>query len=297
MLEKTLIFPAKYGFCGGVIRAISMIEKALKEYTPPVYVHHPIVHNEHVVKYFEDKGVVFVDDLNDIPKTTNPVFLSAHGSPLSLKKEAQNLNLKTIDAVCPLVEKIHIFIKEKELEGYQIILIGSKRTHQENIGTMGQVSSPTRFISKTEDIKKLPFSEKDKLCFVTQTTLSVDETKEIIKALKKHFPQVIGMPLGNICRATTDRQESLKNIIQKNDLKTVIILGSKTSSNTKNLVKTAQRAGVQSVALISTLQDLKQDILKEEKIGITAGASTPQSFIEKVLKQISQWYKIEIQKN
>ncbi len=293
---KILFFPRKYGFCGGVIRAISMIERALKKYSPPIYVHHPIVHNEHVVLYFEEKGVIFVNDLSEIPKTENPVFLSAHGSPKILFEEAEKLNLKVIDCVCPLVKKLHEFVREKNKLNYKIILIGSKKNHKENIGTLGQISSPIFFINKVEDIKNIPFLKTEKLCFATQTTLSINETKKIIEKLKSSYPNIEGMTEGNICRATTERQLGLNKIIKNNKLNTVLVVGSKTSSNTKNLVLTAKSAGANSVFLITKTSDMTKKMLNEAKIGITAGASTPQSLINRILEKIKTFDKIEIKK-
>ena len=228
------------GFCAGVERAITMVEEALKKYGKPVYVRHEIVHNKYVVEDLKSKGAIFVEELDQIKNKKRPVILSAHGVPKSVPLQAQELNLVYHDATCPLVSKIHREVEYFESKNLTIILIGH-RNHPEVIGTMGQISSKIHLVEKKNDVAKLKLNLSTKVAYVTQTTLSVDDTKSIIQAIKERFPNVIEPKKDDICYATTNRQEAVKKIAPKSDL--FVVLGAKNSSNSLRLVEVAKQYG------------------------------------------------------
>jgi len=278
MLRKMLIASPR-GYCAGVNRAIKIVEKALEKYGKPVYVRHEIVHNEHVISYLKKKGAVFVDELKDVPKGSVVIF-SAHGVPPEVREEADKLGLRSIDATCPLVNKVHEEAKRFHKEGYEIILIG-KKGHQEVIGTMAE--APMHLVEDESDVSSLNI-KNDKMVYLMQTTLSLDETRHIVDALKKKFPNILSPPKDDICYATQNRQNAVKELAKHSDL--ILVVGSTTSSNSKRLVETAKRLGKQSY-LILDKSGLKEEWLKDVKVlGITSGASVPEFLVEELIESI-----------
>ena len=280
------------GFCAGVERAINMVEEALIKYGKPVYVRHEIVHNKYVVDDLRSKGAIFIEELNEIENKQRPVIFSAHGVPKTIPLEAKNLNLVYHDATCPLVSKIHREVEYFESKNLVIILIGH-RNHPEVIGTMGQVSSKIYLVEKESDVTKLKFDKNKKIAYVTQTTLSVDDTKSIIKAIKKKFPYVVEPQKDDICYATTNRQEAVKKIAPKSDL--FIVIGAKNSSNSLRLVEVAKQYGAKKCILLENLENFKINNLNNIlNIGITASASAPEVLVQKFIQFIEKNYKIKI---
>ena len=242
---------APRGFCAGVERAIAMVEETLKKYGKPVYVRHEIVHNKYVVEDLISKGAIFIEDLDEILDKKRPVIFSAHGAPKSIPLQAQKLNLIYHDATCPLVSKIHREVEYFEKNNSDIILIGH-RDHPEVIGTMGQVSSKIYLVEKESDVAKLKLDRFSTVAYVTQTTLSVDDTKLIIQAIKKRFPNVVKPKKDDICYATTNRQEAVKKIAPKSDL--FVVLGARNSSNSLRLVEVAQQYGAKESMLLEKFE-------------------------------------------
>tara|TARA_Y100001970_G_C14230993_1_gene858624 strand:- start:517 stop:1464 length:948 start_codon:yes stop_codon:yes gene_type:complete len=280
------------GFCAGVERAILMVKEAIKKYGKPVYVRHEIVHNKYVVNSLTKEGAIFIEELDEIKNKNRPVIFSAHGVPKSVPREAKNLNLLYFDATCPLVSKIHREVEIFEKEDLPIILIGH-RNHPEVIGTMGQIKSKIYLVEKAEDVSKLPFKNNQKIAYVTQTTLSIDDTKDIISTIKKNFTNVKEPKKNDICYATTNRQEAVKAIAGKCDY--FFVIGSNNSSNSLRLVEVAKNYGAKNCKLIENINDLDNGILKNIKtIGITASASAPEILIKNLLRRISKSYQINI---
>ena len=228
------------GFCAGVERAILMVQEAIKKYGAPVYVRHEIVHNKYVVDNLKEEGAIFIEELSEIDQLDRPVIFSAHGVPKSVPEEAANMNLLYYDATCPLVSKIHREVENFERKNLPVILIGH-RNHPEVIGTMGQTSKDIYLVEKKEDVKELPFEKNQQIAYVTQTTLSVDDTKDIIDEIKFHFKNVVEPKKKDICYATTNRQEAVKDIAAFSDF--FFVIGSKNSSNSLRLVEVAKNYG------------------------------------------------------
>jgi 4-hydroxy-3-methylbut-2-en-1-yl diphosphate reductase len=263
------------GFCAGVDRAIDVVELCLELYGPPVYVRHAIVHNVHVVRSLEAKGAVFVEELRDVPEGSLTVF-SAHGVSPDVRTEAVNRKLRVVDATCPLVTRVHLEVLRYSREGYRIILIGH-RGHVEMIGTMGEAPEAVSLVSSLDDIAKLP-PYGGKLIYLSQTTLSIDDTADMIDALKKRYPHIEAPPKTDICYATTNRQTAVKDLAKHADI--IFVLGSATSSNSNRLVETARRAGARSI-LVEDLDSFDMSLIQDANVvGITAGASTPSTFID-----------------
>jgi len=280
-MSKKIILANPRGFCAGVVRAIDIVEIALRQFGPPIYVRHAIVHNEHVIKELEEKGAIFVEDLNEIPKGCRVIF-SAHGSPPDLKTKAKSLELKPIDAVCPLVTKVHLETKQFTRDGYTIIYIGHKG-HQEAIGTTAQ--APMHLVESVQDVENLNI-QAEKLVYLTQTTLSIDDTKEVVDALKKKFSHIEDTPKGDICYATTNRQGAVKELAKQVNL--ILVIGSEQSSNSKRLVETSAHCNKRSY-LIQHANDIKEDWLKEvNSVGITSGASTPDVLVNEVVEHLKE---------
>ena len=280
------------GFCAGVDRAISMVEEALVKYGDPIYVRHEIVHNKYVVEDLKNKGAIFIDELNEITDYSRPVIFSAHGVPKSVPKEATNLNLQFFDATCPLVSKIHREVENFEKLQIPIILIGH-RDHPEVIGTMGQVNTLIYLIEKEQDVKMLPFKKEQKIAYVTQTTLSIDDTRSIIKAIKKKFMYVIEPRKNDICYATTNRQEAVKKIAGKCDI--FIVIGAKNSSNSLRLVEVAKVYGSKQSILLENIEQFDVKILSHvANIGITASASAPEILVQNFIAILKKKYAIEV---
>ncbi|WP_084212870.1 4-hydroxy-3-methylbut-2-enyl diphosphate reductase [Candidatus Jidaibacter acanthamoebae] len=279
------------GFCAGVERAIDIVEKALQKYGAPVYVRHEIVHNKYVVEDLKAKGAVFVDEVDLIPPGALTVF-SAHGVSEKVEEEAAKRDLPTIDATCPLVKKVHKEAQRHESEGHQIILIGHKG-HPEVEGTSGRVKDEVILIQKLEDVENIKVNNPDKLAYVTQTTLSVDDTRAIIAALKKKFPNIEGPELKDICYATQNRQDAVKNLAKSVDI--ILVIGAKNSSNSNRLRDLGEEMGITSY-LIDGADDINVEWFSEaNKIGITAGASAPEILLEKVLDKLNKLFKLKIE--
>lgn len=283
------------GFCAGVERAITIVEKALEKFGSPVYVRHEVVHNKFVIENLKKKGAIFVENINEIPKGSHVIF-SAHGVSKLIKYEAEDHQLKQIDATCPLVTKVHREVNKMYDNNYHIVMIGHKG-HPEVDGTMGQIekNSPNASICLVEsiaDVDKLDIPKSSKISFVSQTTLSVDDTKDIINKLAIKYPTIHGPKSSDICYATQNRQDAIKQMINKHDL--IIVVGSKNSSNSNRLVEIAQKNNVDAI-LIDDLNDLDFNLLNSKKnIGISAGASAPEIQVQNLIKAIKKNKKIKI---
>ena len=293
MTKKLNIFLAgPRGFCAGVDRAIEMVKGALKKYGAPVYVRHEIVHNKFVVENLKSQGAIFVEELNEIEDKSRPVIFSAHGVPKAVPEEALSLNLIYYDATCPLVSKIHKEVENFDKKNLPVILIGH-RNHPEVIGTMGQTNKEIYLVEKVEDVKKLPFEQNDKIAYVTQTTLSVDDTKDIIKEIKSHFKNVIEPKKNDICYATTNRQEAVKKIADQCDY--FLVIGASNSSNSLRLVEVAKNYGSKKAILVEDVDSLNLNIFQEsENIGITASASSPEILVRKLLDNLKKNFEVKI---
>jgi 4-hydroxy-3-methylbut-2-enyl diphosphate reductase len=293
MTKKLNIFLAgPRGFCAGVDRAIEMVKGALKKYGAPVYVRHEIVHNKFVVENLKSQGAIFVEELNEIEDRSRPVIFSAHGVPKAVPEEALSLNLVYYDATCPLVSKIHKEVENFDKKNLPVILIGH-RNHPEVIGTMGQTNKKIHLVEKVEDVKKLPLNQNDEIAYVTQTTLSVDDTKDIIKEIKLHFSNVIEPKKNDICYATTNRQEAVKKIANQCDY--FLVIGASNSSNSLRLVEVAKNYGSKKAILVEDVDSLNLNIFQEsENIGITASASSPEVLVKKLLDNLKRNFEIHI---
>ena len=263
------------------------------EYGPPVFVRHDIVHNKTVVNELKSKGVIFVEELDEIPNTKQPIIFSAHGVAKSVINDAENNNLNIIDATCPLVSKVHIEATKLYNNGYEIILIGHKN-HPEVIGTIGQLPNGSiKLIEDIEDAKNFTPNQTNKLAYITQTTLSVDDTIEIIHLLKSKYPTIKSPHKNDICYATTNRQEVVKSISKLADV--IFVVGSEHSSNSQRLVEVGKKSGCKASYLIEDETQIKWDVLDNIKnLGITAGASAPEVIVEKIINEISKKYKINL---
>ena len=283
------------GFCAGVERAIEIVNRSLNKYGKPVYVRHEIVHNKYVVEDLKKKGAIFVEELDEIKDKSRPVIFSAHGVPKSVPEDARIKNLSYIDATCPLVSKVHRESEQLFKNGFDIVLIGHKN-HPEVIGTMGQLpEGAVKLIEATNDVEKLKIdSFKKPLAYITQTTLSVDDTAEIILALKNKFPNIKEPIKEDICYATTNRQNAVKKMASKCDM--LFVIGSRNSSNSVRLVEVAKKSGCQKSMLIHSDQNLPIDEIKKCKnIGITSGASAPEELVQNLIKQIKENCNVTIE--
>ncbi len=280
------------GFCAGVERAIEMVELALKKWGPPIYVRHEIVHNKHVVNDLVKKGAVFVEELDECP-VDRPVIFSAHGVPKFVPEEAEKRQMLFVDATCPLVTKVHNEIKRYYEKGYKIIMIGH-HGHPETIGTMGQLpEGEVLLVENKEDVEKIDPSDFEKLAYVTQTTLSVDDTKDIAFALNKKFPSIENPKKEDICYATTNRQEEVKRLINYVDL--ILVVGSKNSSNSQRLVDVAKDGGCSEAYLIEDYRKIDWGkVAKSSSIGITSGASVPDHLVKEVINSIQEKFETNL---
>ena len=276
------------GFCAGVDRAISIVELALEIHGAPIYVRHEVVHNRFVVNGLRDRGAIFVEELSEVPDGAIVIF-SAHGVSQAVRQEAKDRNLKVFDATCPLVTKVHMQVARASRKGTKAILIGHKG-HPEVEGTMGQYSNEDGgifLIEKVEDIARLPMQENDDLTFMTQTTLSLDDTAETIAALKEKYPAIQGPHKNDICYAPTNRQEAVRELAKLSDL--VLVVGSKNSSNSNRLAELASRMGVKS-QLLDDPSDIQADWFNDVKtIGITAGASAPEELVQSIISRLKEF--------
>jgi len=283
------------GFCAGVDRAIMIVEKALEKFGAPIYVRHEVVHNKYVIDDLKKKGAIFVEEIEEIPKGSHVIY-SAHGVSKKIREKSKKFNLIPIDATCPLVSKVHNEVNKMYDENYHIIMIGHQG-HPEVEGTMGQIekNSPKasiHLIESVKDIDQLNINKDEKISYVSQTTLSVDDTKQIIDALKIKFPHIKGPKGSDICYATQNRQDAIKLMIQDHDL--IIIVGSKNSSNSNRLVEIAKQNNVESF-LIDNPDKIDFELLKDKKnIGISAGASAPEILIDQIITKISKTYPAQI---
>ena len=280
------------GFCAGVDRAIAIVEKALEKYGSPIYVRHEVVHNEFVIENLKKKGAIFVEDMEDIPKGSHVIY-SAHGVSKLVRKKASDFNLVPIDATCPLVTKVHKEVIQQNKKGHIIIMIGHEG-HPEVDGTMGQVddNDKTFLVQNLGDIDRLRIKNTEKISYVTQTTLSIDETKEIINKLKTKYPNISGPNKSDICYATQNRQDAIKSLIKDKEL--IIVVGSSNSSNSSRLAELAKQEGVESV-LVGNIESFDLSILlNKKKIGITAGASAPEILVKNLIKKIKSNYDVLI---
>ena len=291
--EIKILLAAPRGFCAGVDRAIEIVKKSINKYGAPVYVRHEIVHNKHVVESLKKIGAIFVEELSEINDKTRPVIFSAHGVPKAVPEEANNLKMEYIDATCPLVSKVHREAENLYKNGSHIILIGHKN-HPEVIGTMGQIPKDgISLIESIEDVEKYKNKDKKNLAFVTQTTLSVDDTKEIISALKKKFPEIKEPKKEDICYATTNRQAAVKKIAEKCDM--FFVIGSRNSSNSLRLVEVAKNSGCKNSRLIHSESTIPLNEIENYKtIGVSSGASAPEILVDNFIKSLKKQFKIEI---
>ena len=293
--QLKILLASPRGFCAGVDRAIEIVKKALVKYGSPVYVRHEIVHNREVVENLKKLGAIFVEELDEIKDRSRPVIFSAHGVPKSVPKEASNKQMFYIDATCPLVTKVHREAEFLYKNDYEIILIGHK-DHPEVLGTMGQLPKDSiKLIETSKDAEKINVDEFLKpVAYVTQTTLSVDDTKEIIEVLKKKFPKIKHPVKEDICYATTNRQEAVKKIAPLCDM--FFVVGSKNSSNSLRLVEVAKRSGCVNAELIPFNEKLPiSSIIKCNKIGITSGASAPEKLVQDLILEIKKHCNVSIE--
>ena len=282
------------GFCAGVDRAIEIVKKSLEKYGSPVYVRHEIVHNKHVVESLKKIGAIFVEELDEIKDKSRPVIFSAHGVPKSIPAQASDLKMEYIDATCPLVTKVHREAENLNRKGDHILLIGH-RNHPEVIGTMGQIENGgIDLIESVDDAKNYQNISNKELAYVTQTTLSVDDTKEIISELKRRFPGIKEPKKDDICYATTNRQSAVKKIASFCDM--FFVIGSRNSSNSVRLVEVAKKSGCENSLLIHSESEIPFDKIDACKtIGISSGASAPEILVEEFIKNLKKKYQIEIE--
>ena len=288
-----ILLAAPRGFCAGVERAIEIVKKSIQKYGSPVYVRHEIVHNKHVVESLKKIGAIFVEELNEIEDKSRPVIFSAHGVPKIVPEEAKELKMEYIDATCPLVSKVHREAENLNKNGCHILLIGHKN-HPEVVGTMGQIPrNGIDLIENVEDVEKYENKYNKKLAFVTQTTLSVDDTKDIIDTLKKKFPSIKEPKKEDICYATTNRQAAVKKIAKQCDM--FFVIGSRNSSNSVRLVEVANNSGCNNAVLIHSESDIPFDKISDcNTIGISSGASAPEILVENFINNLKKKFDIKI---
>jgi len=281
---KVLLRVRPRGFCAGVVRAVDIVELALEAYGNPVYVHHEIVHNTYVVEQLRRRGAIFVETIEEVPHGAVLVF-SAHGVPPTVRDEAKARSLKVIDAICPLVTKVHFEALKFAREDRTIILIGHK-DHQEIIGTSGEAPDRTIVVDSVEAVNKLEVNNPDKLAFLTQTTLSLYDTQEIVARLRQKFPKIVGPKSDDICYATQNRQDAVEQVAKDVDL--ILVVGSQNSSNSNRLVEVAERHGVKAT-LIDSAMDIDPKWLEGVRsVGLTAGASAPEVLVEQVSQRLAE---------
>lgn len=284
MSKMEVVLASPRGFCAGVDRAIEIVERALAQFGAPVYVRHEIVHNDHVVKSLRDQGAVFVEDLADVPPGAR-LIMSAHGVSQAVRREAAERGFEVFDATCPLVTKVHIEVKKLAAEGFEIIMIGHAG-HPEVEGTMGQLAGGIHLVETLDDVAAVPVIQTEKLAYVTQTTLSLDDTRTIVEALQKRFPSIRGPKVSDICYATQNRQDAVHVLSGAVDL--VLVVGSQTSSNSNRLREVAERHGVPAY-LINGAHELEPAWLEgKSRVGITAGASAPEGLVQGLVQRLKE---------
>lgn len=284
MSEKEILLAQPRGFCAGVDRAIEIVERALQQYGAPIYVRHEIVHNTYVVNDLTQKGAVFIEELDDVP-AGNTVIFSAHGVSRTVRAEADARGLKVFDATCPLVTKVHVEVAKLRREGCEIIMIGHSG-HPEVEGTMGQTDQGMHLVETVDDVETLKVKNPDLLAYVSQTTLSVDDTADIIKSLRRRFPSIIEPKKGDICYATTNRQEAVKFMAPQVDV--VIVVGSPNSSNSNRLREVAEKKGISAYMVDNATQIDAAWLQGKVRIGLTAGASAPEVLVQAVIDRLKE---------
>jgi len=290
--ELKILLSAPRGFCAGVERAIEIVEKSIQKYGAPVYVRHEIVHNKFVVDDLKNKGAIFVEELEEIKDKSRPVIFSAHGVPKRIPEDAKEYNMTYVDATCPLVSKVHREAENLNKAGYHIILIGHQN-HPEVIGTMGQLPKGAIDLIQNENDAKKYNTKNKKISYVTQTTLSVDDTKDIIKILKNKFPSIKEPTKEDICYATTNRQMAVKNIAKKCDL--FFVIGSRNSSNSVRLVEVAKKSGCSNSQLIHSQSEIPYNLIENSNtIGISSGASAPEILVDNFINKLKNRYTVSI---
>ena len=289
-----ILLSAPRGFCAGVERAIEIVEKSIQKYGSPVYVRHEIVHNKHVVDNLKNKGAIFVEELEEINDKSRPVIFSAHGVPKKIPVDAENYKMTYVDATCPLVSKVHREAENLNKAGYHIILIGHEN-HPEVIGTMGQLPKGSIDLVQNEaEAMEYKTNHKEKLAYITQTTLSVDDTKEIIKILKNRYTNIKEPAKEDICYATTNRQMAVKNIAKECDM--FFVIGSRNSSNSVRLVEVAKKSGCQNSQLFHSESEIPFDqIQNSNTIGISSGASAPEILVEDFINELKKKFSINVE--
>ena len=288
-----ILLSAPRGFCAGVERAIEIVEKSIQKYGAPVYVRHEIVHNKYVVDDLKNKGAIFVEELEEIKDKTRPVIFSAHGVPKKIPEDAKNYNMTYVDATCPLVSKVHREAENLNKAGYHLILIGHQ-DHPEVIGTMGQLPKGSiDLVQNEEEAKEYRTQNDKKISYVTQTTLSVDDTKDIIQILRDKFPGIKEPVKEDICYATTNRQMAVKNIAKMCDL--FFVIGSRNSSNSVRLVEVAKKSGCSNSQLIHSKSEIPFDLIKSSNtIGISSGASAPEVLVDNFINELKNKFTVTI---
>src|ERR1700678_2377626 len=281
---KTLVRVRPRGFCAGVVRAVDIVELALEAYGRPVYVHHEIVHNRYVVDQLRRRGAIFVETIEEVPVGSVLVF-SAHGVPPKVRVEAKERQLRVVDATCPLVTKVHLEALRFAREGRQIILIGHK-DHQEIVGTSGEAPDQTVVVDSVEAVDKLNVTDPESLAFLTQTTLSLYDTQEIVARLRERFPSIQGPASDDICYATQNRQEAVERMAQ-DGVQLILVVGSPNSSNSNRLVEVAVRAGVPARLIDDATMIQEEALVDVQRVGLTAGASAPEVLVEHVSKRLA----------
>ncbi len=291
--DLTLYLAAPRGFCAGVDRAIQIVELALGKWGAPVYVRHEIVHNKFVVDGLREKGAIFVEELDECPDD-RPVIFSAHGVPKAVPAEAAKREMIYVDATCPLVSKVHIEAERHHAAGLQMVMIGHEG-HPETVGTMGQLpTGDVLLVETSEDVAKLNIRDPEKLAFVTQTTLSIDDTADIVAALKRRFPNIVGPHKEDICYATTNRQIAVKEIAPLVDA--LLVVGAPNSSNSKRLVEVASKAGCSYAQLVQRDTEIDWRALEGiQSVGLTAGASAPEGLVNEIIEAFRARYKVTIE--
>tara|TARA_Y100000590_G_scaffold390569_1_gene466461 strand:- start:1030 stop:1974 length:945 start_codon:yes stop_codon:yes gene_type:complete len=292
--ELKILLAAPRGFCAGVDRAIEIVKKSIDKYGAPVYVRHEIVHNKYVVESLKKIGAIFVEELSEVEDKSRPVIFSAHGVPKVVPAEAEDLKMDYIDATCPLVSKVHREAENLNKNGFHVLLIGHKN-HPEVVGTMGQIPNGSiDLIENIDDVKKFKIENNKKLAFVTQTTLSVDDTEDIIKALKEKFKEIKEPKKEDICYATTNRQAAVKKIAKYCDM--FFVIGSRNSSNSVRLVEVANNSGCSEAILIHSESSIPIDkITKCKTIGISSGASAPEVLVENFIEKLKEKFRVNIE--
>jgi 4-hydroxy-3-methylbut-2-enyl diphosphate reductase len=288
---QQIVLAGPRGFCAGVDRAIDIVELALQVCPPPVYVRREIMHNRHVVEALRAKGAHFVDELDEVPDDATVIF-SAHGISPAVRAEAQRRRLRVIDATCPLVTKVHLEAVRYAREGYSIILVGHA-DHDEVVGTMGEAPDRMFLIAHPEDVDRLDVPDPDKVAYLTQTTLSVDDTRDCIEALRRRFPKIVGPAKDDICYATQNRQAAVKTVASEVDV--LLVIGAANSSNANRLVEVSTVMGTPSY-LINDKNDIRPEWLEEAgRVGVTAGASTPEHLVTEVVEELRRKHGSNVQ--